>query len=182
MMMNKANSFNCSLRVFVCCLILTIFFNGCSLINNRTITKGDYKVVKKEQLVFYPFTFEPTVANFCTHFKPSYKLKIFTKKNTFYPSAIDSIYRFSYKKSELFIYKAYERELFVGGSIFDNIVVLRNGIRVGISRKDFFSCFSDLKSSTDDTIRITSKKGINSFNFIFKKDKLKAIKIDNYID
>ena len=98
------------------------------------------------------------------------------------PTHIDSVFKFIHRSSDLIIYKASGREIFIGGNIYDNKVQLKNGVKVGMSREMFFHCFSDLKVSSLDTIRLFNKMSNNKFNFIFRKDKLSAIKIDQFID
>ena len=107
---------------------------------------------------------------------------VYTVKNRLIPTQTDSIFRFYKRKSELFIYKAYERELFIAGNIYDSRIVLRNGIKVGICRKDFQKCFSDLPVDKNDTIHLTSGKAINSIYFIFRNNVLKVIRIDNHFN
>ena len=167
--------------VFVVLAFSTLaIYSGCTAF--QKVKAVDMHPVNKAQLVLSPFTYEPTIQNFNANLKPYYKLQVYSVKNRLNPSQTDTIYRFYRKKSELFIYKAYERELFIAGNIYDDKVVLRNGIKVGIKRDEFLKCFKDLPESKKDTIRLTSKKAINSFYFIFHNDKLKAIKIDNYFD
>ncbi len=146
----------------------------------QVVPVSDTVPVMKAQLVQYPFSYEPTVKNFTYYLKPCYKLKVFTSPNRLIPSRTDTIFRFYRNKSELFIYKAYEREIFIAGNIYDKRIIMRNGIRVGISRKDFIKCFTDLPVDKEDTIRLTSRKALNSMYFVFRKDKLKAIRIDNH--
>jgi hypothetical protein len=136
----------------------------------------------KENFILNPFGYEPSIKNFSVYL-PSYKLQIYTTKNRLNPSVKDSIFRFYRKKNELFIYKTKAgRELFVAANIYDNKILMQNRIRVGIDRSEFFKSFTNFKPSSEDTIRITSKKAGNTYYFIFKNDKLKIIKIDNYID
>ena len=165
-----------ALLIVVCLLV-----SGCSLFRS-TPPLPETKPVNKAQLVQWPFTFEPNVKNFSQHLKPRYKLQVYTSKNRLQPSRMDTIFKFYRNKSELFILKAYERELFVGGNIYDDKIVLRNGVRVGLKREDFQKCFTDLAVSKQDTVRLTSKHATNSFYFIFKDNQLKTIKIDNYFD
>lgn len=167
---------------FLIAEIFIIIFSGCSTVVFQKAPISEFNPIKKSQFVLYPFTYEPTVKNFSTYLKPYFRKQVYTVKNRLIPTQTDTIYRFFRKKSELFIYKAYERELFIAGNIYDDKVILRNGIKVGINRHDFQKCFTDLREGREDTVRLTSKKAINSLYFVFHNDKLIAIKIDNYFD
>ncbi len=142
-----------------------------------------HSTVTKEIFITDPFGYKPTIKNFSFYLFPQFKLQIYSIKNIHNPAVSDTIYRFYRKKSELFIYKTTDgKELFFAGNIFDAKVVLKNGVKVGTSKDDFFKSFTNLKPILNDTIALGSKRSTSLFKFIFKKDKLQAIKIDNYID
>jgi hypothetical protein len=163
-------------------VLLSVTFLSTCVVNKTKKSTIIPKPVSTEIFLTNPFGYEPTIKNLKTQL-PSYKLQIYTTKNKFYPNLLDSIFRFYHKKNELFVYKTgSKRELFVAANIYDINITLQNGIKVGISRMDFFKCFNDLKQTMNDTIRMVSRHTRNSYNFIFKQEKLKAIKIDNYID
>jgi hypothetical protein len=148
----------------------------------RTPVLGD-KYREKETFIIKPFGYEPTIKNFKEYLPSSFKLQVYTMKNIHRPSIIDTIYNFHHKKSKLLIYKnVNNREIFFAGNIYTDKIQLSNGVKVGMKRNDFFRCFSNLPHSEKDTIRISSKRATNSVNFIFQKNELTAIKLDNYID
>jgi hypothetical protein len=160
-----------------------MIFSACSSTEKIKKSLVETKPLAKDNFISSPFGYEPTIKNFSTYLPSSYKQQIYTTKNKYYSNITDSIFRFYHKKNELFVYKTNsKRELFVAGNIYDSRIVLHNGVKVGMNRSDFFKCFNDLKFNAKDTLRMTSKQAGNSYNFIFKNDKLKAIKIDNYID
>ena len=72
--------------------------------------------------------------------------------------------------------------MFFAGNICDNKITLLNGVKVGINRAAFFNSFTDLKYSQNDTVKMTSKARMMNYKFVFKNDKLVAIKFDAYID
>jgi hypothetical protein len=140
------------------------------------------KPVEKESFIAKPFGYEPTVKNFKANL-PSYKLQVYTMKNIHNHSIIDTIYKFHRRKDELLIYKNVNNiEMFFAGRISSDKIKLKNGVRVGMSRDEFYKSFTNLRPKAEDTVRISSKRAPNSFNFIFKGNKLIMIKIDNYID
>jgi hypothetical protein len=164
-----------------CAILLAI--TACSRKPIAQSAKISVKPLEKDVFIMRPFGYEPTIKNFRTNLPSSFKLQVYSMKNIHNPSVIDTIYKFYQKKSELLIYKnSNKRELFFAGNIYNHKIQLRNGVRVGMSRDEFFRCFENFKPRNDDTIRISSKRAINSINFIFKGNKLKVIKIDNYID
>jgi hypothetical protein len=139
--------------------------------------------ITKENFLVDPFGYKPTIKNFSTQLFPQYKLQIYSIKNIHNPQVSDTIYRFYRKKSELFIYKTTQgRELFFAANIVDGKVVLKNGVKVGITREEFFNGFTNLKQTPEDSVRLGSKRSTTMFNFVFKNNRLQAIKINNYID
>lgn len=139
--------------------------------------------VSKENFLTDPFGYKPGIKNFTERLMPDYKLQVYSMKNNHNPKQSDTIYRFYRKKSELFVYKTmYGRELFFAANITDNKVVFKNGVKVGIDREDFFKRFNNFPVVQDDSIKIGTKRATIMFNFVFRNNKLKAIKINNYID
>jgi hypothetical protein len=162
--------------------VLSIVVISCS---NKKITTVPIATnpIDKEAFIIKPFGYEPSIKNFKANLPSSFKLQVYSMKNIHNPTIIDTIYNFHQKNSKFLVYKnRNNRELFFAGNIYTDKIQLQNGIRVGISRADFYKRFNNLKPDQKDTIRISSKKAPNSINFIFKNDKLSVIKIDNYID
>lgn len=166
----------------IICVMIGFFLMSCSHRAAVQNTARSSKPVERESFIAKPFGYEPTVKNFKANL-PSYKLQIYTMKNIHNHAIIDTIYKFHKRKDELLIYKNVNNiEMFFAGRITSDRIKLKNGIMVGMSREDFFKSFTNLKPQTQDTIRISSKRAPNSFNFVFKGNKLIMIKIDNYID
>ena len=126
-----------------------------------------------------PWSFQPTVKQLRENLPTYYRLKKFSHPNRNDSELTDTIYQFSYHRSSFFVFKASGREVFVGASLCDPCIVMRNGIHVGITRKEFFQCIPDLKPERMDTVRLISLRTMNGYNFIFKKDLLRCIKVDN---
>ena len=164
-------------------LVILIVAISCS---TKSITRPSpiaNKPLDKETFTLKPFGYEPTIKNFRVYLPSSFKLQVYSMKNIHNPSVIDTIYRFHQSKSEFFIYKnVNNREMFFAGNIYTTKIKLNNGVKVGMDRSEFYKCFTNMKTSTRDTIRVSTKRATNSINFIFKKNKLDVIKIDNYID
>ena len=65
----------------------------------------------------------------------------------------------------------------MGGVILKPEVELKNGIRVGLSRKEFFSKFTDWPYDESDSLTLESPATGCTFTFVFSRDKLKEIQI-----
>lgn len=167
-------------------LILIIWSMGFfifSCTSHKATTNFSSTPLSQSALMEKPFGYEPTIKNFRQHIVPPYKLSMYTVQNTHQPSQKDTIYKFHRKKSQLFIFKSKSnREMFFAGNISDDKITLLNGIRVGIKRAAFFNSFTDLKYSQADTVKMVSKAKMMNYKFVFKNDKLEAIKFDAYID
>jgi hypothetical protein len=165
----------------LCVISLTLALFSCK--TQSTLTKDSNVPMSKDAFMERPFGYEPTIKNFKKHIVPPYKLQLYSVKNKHQSTETDTIYRFYRKSSELFIYKTrFGKEMFFAGNISDNKVVMFNGVQVGIPRGAFFNSFTDLKYSDNDTIKISSKVKMVNYKFVFKNEKLEAIKIDAYID
>ena len=163
-------------------LLIMIVFSTCSSTKSMK-NASDIKPLTKDDFFYRPFGYEPNQKNFSTNLPASYRQQTLTIKNRHNPAIIDTIFRFYHRKNELFVYKTKtKKELFMAGNIYDSKLMLRNGIRVGMTRGDFYKCFKDLNISDKDTLRLISKQAGNSFHFIFRGNKLNAIKIDNDLD
>ncbi len=181
--MNSNISAHSKVILIVAC-ILVVFLNACV---NKSFFKAKSTVVRtpisKEAVLANPFGYKPTIKNLSINLLPYYNLQIYSIRNIHNPQVSDTIYRFYRKKSELFIYKTITgRELLFAANIFDSKVVLKNGVRVGVTKEEFYNSFTNLKPITSDTVIIGSKKAATTQRFLFKHNKLDAIKIDNYID
>ncbi|HEX2934207.1 MAG TPA: hypothetical protein VHO72_02545 [Bacteroidales bacterium] len=170
-------------RTVMALLILAMSFIIFSCTSQHATTKLSTIPLSQNTLLEKPFEFEPTIKNFSKHIVPPYKLSIFTVQNRHQPSQKDTIYKFHRKKSELFIFKSRSnREMLFAGNICDDKISLLNGVKVGINRAAFFNSFTDVKYNQDDTVKMTSKAKMMNYKFVFKNDKLVAIKFDAYID
>ena len=175
------------MKLFFHCILLflvIILLAHCG--KTRHLARRDIKdipPVSQQMFIESPFGFDPTIKNFRKKVIPPYRETAYTMKNKHNPNLVDTIFRFYYKKSELFVYKTHEgRNLFFAGNIYDNKISLSNGIYVGMQRGAFFNSFTNLRYNTNDTVVISSEQRISKCKFIFRNDKLTGIKIENYID
>ncbi|MGE0087865.1 MAG: hypothetical protein AB7S50_00135 [Bacteroidales bacterium] len=158
--------------------ILLFVLAGCSTVQN-TVQK--YSPITTEKFLEKPFGFEESIHNFSSKENPSFKVQKLLRKNTHYPEKTDTIYDFRYKKSQIFFYKTYTgKEFLLAGKILNSQIELVNGIKVGLPKSVFTDRFSENLTFTGDSLQLISEG--TKYTFIFKKDKLYRINIDNYFD
>jgi hypothetical protein len=158
--------------------LVALFISSiCNAQQKGQAPKTDKNPVSIEAFLSNPVGYELTKANFQNNLPANYKVQIYLMKNKKTESK-DSIIRFYYRKSELFVFKTYRgAERFFSGIVYDSRFQLINGISTGMTRDEFFNCFTNLEKGQKDTIKIT-QAGIGlGCNFIFKSNKLKAIKL-----
>lgn len=143
-----------------------------------------YKPITIAQFLEEPFGKSENVVDLKKQFASDVKLKKLIRRNIHDPQKIDTIFQFYHRKSEVFVYKTYfNREMLLGGVIYDNRFPLINGITPGMSRDSFFKSFIDLKPEVSDSIKIESKEAMRKFSFIFdSKGKIKKISFTMYVD
>lgn len=164
--------------VLLSCLYFQGLFaqsTGKDLTGERRVTVGMFLEL--------PFGYEPSVNSFQSNLGRRVKLQKYSVTNRLDPSLTDTVYRFYYRKSELFLYRTQKgRDLFFAGNIYHSRFPLSNGIQVGMKKEDFFDVFSDLDYTAGDSTRLSTRRAEHNYTFYFKKGKLTKIKIDNYID
>ena len=128
-----------------------------------------------------PFVFAETTENFSSNTTLKFDVEKVAQDNKHYPNKKDTIYTFTYRKSEIIIYKSHTgKEFLLAGKIVDKKMKLSNSIRIGMSKNDFLKRFTDHLKIKDDRIQIMDEG--TKYTFIFKNEKLAQIDIDNYFD
>lgn len=147
-----------------------------------TVQHAAQNYTKMSQTAFLekPFGFEENIKNF-SQLYPTFKAQKLLRKNAHYPEKTDTIYRFHYRKSELFFYKTHTgKEFLLAGKILNKQVELVNGIGIGLEKQEFTNRFTDPLEYKSDSLQLTGEG--TKYTFIFKKEKLYRINIDNYFD
>jgi len=162
----------------ICVALLVVFvMNNCSVQKK----KKKYEKISQEKFLEMPFGFEETINNFEGKIQPKFKTEKLLRRNTHYPEKTDTIYRFYYKKSEVFFYKThFGKEFLLAGKILNGNVNLVNGIHIGLPKATFTDRFSNQLEFSGDSLQMEGEG--TKYTFIFKKDKLYRINIDNYFD
>ena len=134
--------------------------------------------VSKEQFATHPFGIKLTLLNFENQYKKVLKRQKYFIQNMANSSQTDTIYSFYKGKTKILFYKPMRLEAkIVGGTIRQPKVELTNGIRVGLTRKEFFGKFTDWLYDESDNLTLESPASGCNFTFVFSRDQLKEIKI-----
>ncbi len=158
--------------------LLILLLASCAGVSKSELTRAKTIAISKEQFAASPFGFELTLHNFENHYKKVLKRQRYFIQNINNSAQTDTIYRYYRGKSKILFYKPMRLEAkIIGGTIRKPEVELRNGIRVGLSRKEFFWKFTDWLYDESDSLTIESPVAGCTFTFIFKHDKIKEIQI-----
>jgi hypothetical protein len=158
-------------------LLLTV---SCAGVSKSELTRAKTIAISKEQFAASPFGFELTLANFESHY---YRKKVLKRQRYFIENIVnsaqtDTIYRYYKGKTKILFYKPMRLEAkIMGGTIRKPEVELRNGISVGLSRKEFFWRFTDWTYDESDSLAIESPATGCTFTFIFRRDRISEIQI-----
>lgn len=164
------------MKKYILIVIVLISFS-CST-NKSTIT---YTPLSQSEFLDSPFGMKESIANFQSITKPKFKTEKVLRKNKHYPEKTDTIYKFKYKKSSVYFYKTHlNQEFLLVGKIIDKQIQLKNGIRIGITKNDFKARFNESLNWQNDSLELIGEG--TKYTFIFEKDHLSKIKIDNYFD
>jgi hypothetical protein len=155
---------------------ILVFLAACNIRSTTVVPRNDRKPVDQESFVLNPFGYEPSKANFQKNLPVSFKLQVYTIRNK--AGKKDTILRFYHRKSEIFCFKTTRgAEKLMGLNVYDTEMQLVNGVHPGMTRNEFNACFTNLEAATQDTVKLVDKNVRYTFSFIFKKEKLKVMKI-----
>ena len=134
--------------------------------------------VSKKQFAAQPFGMELTLLNFENHYKKTLKRQRYFIQNMANSAQTDTIYQFYKGKTKILFYKPMKLEArIMGGTIRKPEVELINGIRVGLTRKEFFEKFADWPYDESDSLTLESPATGCNFTFVFSRGQIKEIKI-----
>lgn len=166
-------------KTFLLLLILPLMI-GCT---TKNIPSSSAKSLEVETFLKSPFGHDESIASFRSTLPRKTAIRKMVTRNKHYPEKADTIYRFVYKKSEIFVYKSsFNKEILMTGSIVDPQVELANGIVPGISKEQLFSRLKGLKQTEVDTIKVSTPSDDRRFIFILKNGKVKKITFASYYD
>ncbi|MCB2194603.1 MAG: hypothetical protein KQH79_02020 [Bacteroidetes bacterium] len=160
-------------------ILLTLVIGVFACTTQKSVT--NYTTLSQNEFLSSPFGFDENIENFSNLEKPKFQTQKLLRKNKHYVEKTDTIYKFSYKKSEIFFYKTHRgKEFLLAGKILNKQIKLINGISVGMHKDEFNNRFSDQLNFNSDSIQMIGEG--TKYTFIFANDKLQRINIDNYFD
>ncbi len=166
--------------IYLVFLILVVY--ACKSLKNSVI---DCKQpVTVNSFLEQPFGESETVASLKKQFGGDVKVKRMVRRNKHDVQKVDTIFQLYHRKSSVFVYKTYfNREMILGGIIYDNRFPLVNGVIPGMNREHFFKSFQDLNASSADSINLNSNEQTRKFTFVFDSQGiLKKISFSLYVD
>ena len=135
--------------------------------------------ISKSEFAAKPFGFELTLRNFEDNYKGILKMQRYfrTMTNT---GNVDTLYSFYKGRNTRILFYKYGRfeGRLVGGKIRKQKVELNNGIRTGLSRREFFAKFNDWNYDDSSILYIDSPTTRCTFSFVFVRNRLKEIKFE----
>ena len=96
-------------------------------------------------------------------------------------SIVDTIYKYQKKATNFTFYKASDRYILSEFSILNNVIALKNGLNIGLSKPKVLEKLR-LNNRVSDTIQIGDLEKNSVVSFLFKNQKLTEIKYEGYVD
>jgi hypothetical protein len=159
--------------------VLLMLLVSCAGVSKSELTRAKTIAISKEQFAASPFGFDLTLPNFENrYYRKALKRQRYFIENVINSAQTDTIYHYYRRKTKILFYKPMHLEArIIGGTIRKPEVELRNGIRTGLSRKEFFWKFTDWVYDESDSLTIESPATGCTFTFIFKRDNIREIQI-----
>ena len=162
-------------RIFIFFAIIALW--SCSTQKNSL----ESEPVSTKEFLNNPFGYTETTENFSSKANLKFDVKKEAQENKHYPNQTDTIYTLTYRKSEITIYKSHTgKEFLLAGKIANKKMKLSHSIRIGMSKNEFLNRFTDHLNIKDNRVQIMDEG--TKYTFVFKKEKLAQIDIDNYFD
>ncbi len=161
--------------------ILIFILLGINFLTSAQKNNIKNNILSQEEFLKQPLGFNEDIESFKQNSTNKFKIKKYTKSNEHYPEVVDTFYQFYFRKSEVFFIRTHQgKEFLIAGKIMDKKITLVNDIHVKMSKEDFIAKFTDDLVFDKDRIEMIGEG--TKYTFIFKKDKLYRINIDNYFD
>ena len=97
----------------------------------------------------------------------------------------DTLMTVNFGTSSIEYYKlqADAKGFIIGATIESNDVQLKKGIRIGMSDRDFYGLFEELKGKANlNSIMVSTLEGLNQTEFVFVNGKLSSVRYQSYFD
>ena len=157
-------------------IILLCLFVHASCASIPKVEQEYVAPISKNEFAAKPFGFDLTLRNFEENYK-----HVLKRQRYFMPvqsGNVDTLYSYYKGKNTKILFHQYGRfdGRLVGGKIRKPQIELNNGIRTGLTRREFFDKFTDWYYDESDIIILESVATRYTFTFVFRRNKLKEIK------
>ena len=149
-------------------IILVLFISSCSV--SQKVFEVNFKPMPVDTFLQNPFGHSETVDAFNKSMPEGTRIQKLIKRNPRPHNEPDTIYNFLYKKSKVSIYKTqFNQEFLLGGNVRNNQIELANGIRIGMTRVQFYKSFINLEFSQMDSVTLKESNIGRTANFYFNR-------------
>lgn len=135
---------------------------------------------KTKQFIQQPFAFDPDLKGLEANTRGRLKLKEEPIKNAYDTDRVDTLKHVSVKGADISYYYTKGNLLWYKATIDGKKVPLVNNVKLGMSRKALQAALPDLVKA-DDKLTATWDD-VGTVAFTFKRDKLKSIYLERYIE
>lgn len=130
--------------------------------------------ISEKMFLTKPFGHNEGIEDFTQNLPKGTRVQKLIKRHPNASHRPDTIFNLIYKKSKISFYKTQFNQVYLlGGSVANHQIELANGVKVGMTKDDFFQSFKDMKPMQSDTITLRENGEGRRMNFYFnKKGKL----------
>ncbi len=137
--------------------------------------------IKSYQFVIKPFNNKITSGYLTDNYWWRQRLKKEIVRNQ-HNNQIDTIIYVKTGQSEFRFYKTRDREMFFYADIRNRRIKLNHNIHIGMRKGELEQLFEDVETIEKNPFSITNRNQISKCNFHFRRNRVKRIVIDYYID
>jgi len=142
--------------------------------DNRLILKA--KLVP-EAFLNNPFGYKVSLMNFQNNI-PRLKIKAEPVENLYEENQIDTLYKLTYRKSKIELYKARGKSLLVSAEIQNRRIQLYRGIHTGIKKRTLYQLLPGLPETNENIVKLIDEEGLTTYIFYFNnRERLDKINI-----
>ncbi len=165
------------INLYICLMVLLV---SC---NSNLETGHEPFLEANDSFVDQPLGFEVSEFNLLANFPKEFKATKSLIQNRHTTDLMDTLIEFESigsVKDYFLMYKTLGKEIFMKATIRTNSLLLKNTIKVGMSKKDFTE---QLKVETQsDIIKVCDIEQTKNWIFYFSKSRLDSIVYQGYVD
>ncbi len=152
-------------------ILIVVTLGSCAVL--RAPVEVNLNPMAIEDFLSKPFNHKENTEGFSKSLPEGTRIRKLIKRSPREHHKPDTIYNFLYKKSKISVYKTrFNQEFLLGGTVLNPNIELANGIQVGMTREQFFSSFTNLQPTVNDTVVLKDEKIERTFNFYFSNRDL----------